>query len=69
MIGGIERRTPGNIKYQTHRNTYRKRENLILDPNQRTPSIFGYQAGRDTYMMRRIMYQRIMRRPPPVKEN
>jgi hypothetical protein len=52
-----------------HRNTYRKRENLILDPIQRTPSTFGYQAGRDTYMMRRILYQRIMRRPSPVKEN
>jgi hypothetical protein len=69
LIGGIERRTPGKIKYQMHRNTYRKRENLILDPNQRTPSIFGYQTGRDTYMRRRILYQRIMRRPPPVKEN
>jgi len=46
-----------------HRNTYRKRENLILDPIQRTPSTFGYQAGRDTYMMRRILYQRIMRKP------
>jgi hypothetical protein len=52
-----------------HRNTYRKGENLILDPNQRTPSIFGYQAGRDTYMMWKILYQRIMRRPFPVKEN
>jgi hypothetical protein len=38
-----------------HRNTYRKRENLILDPNQRTPGTFGYQAGRDTYMMMRIL--------------
>jgi hypothetical protein len=28
-IGGIKRRTPGKIKYQTHRNTYRKRENLV----------------------------------------
>jgi hypothetical protein len=46
-----------------HRNTYRRRENLILDANQRTPSTFGYQAGRDTYMKRRILYQRIMRRP------
>jgi hypothetical protein len=27
--GGIERRTLGKIKYQTHRNTYRKRENLV----------------------------------------
>jgi hypothetical protein len=27
--GGIERRTPGKRKYQTHRNTYRKRENLV----------------------------------------
>jgi hypothetical protein len=52
-----------------HRNTYRKRENPILDPNQRTPSTFGYQAGRDTYMMWRILYQRIMRRSSPVKEN
>jgi hypothetical protein len=52
-----------------HRNTYRKRGNLILDPNQRTPSTFGYQASRDTYMMWKILYQRIMRRPSPVKEN
>ena len=27
--GGIERRTPGKIKFQTHRDTYRKRENLV----------------------------------------
>ena len=69
LIGGIERRTPGKIKYQTHRNTYTKGENLILNLNQRTPSTIGYQAGRDTYMMWRILYQRIMRRPSPVKEN
>jgi hypothetical protein len=52
-----------------HRSTYRKRENLIQNLNQRTPSTIGYQAGRDTYMMWRILYQRIMRRPSPVKEN
>jgi len=34
-----------------HRNTYRKRENLILNLNQRTPSTIGYQTGRGTYMM------------------
>jgi hypothetical protein len=44
LIGGIERRTPGKIKYQTHKSTYRKRENLILNLNQRTPSTFGYQT-------------------------
>jgi hypothetical protein len=52
-----------------HRSTYRKRENLILNLNQRTPSAIGYQAGRVTYIMWKILYQRIMRRPPPVKEN
>jgi hypothetical protein len=52
-----------------HRNTYRKRENLILNLNQRTPSTIGYQAGRITYMMWKNLYQSIMRRPPPVKEN
>jgi hypothetical protein len=68
LIGGIERRTPGKTKYQRHRSTYRKRENSILNLNQRTPSIFGNQAGRDTYMMWKILYQKIMRRPFPVKE-
>jgi hypothetical protein len=52
-----------------HRDTYRKVENLMLNLNQRTPSAFGYQAGRDTYMMWKILYQRIMIRPSPVKEN
>jgi hypothetical protein len=52
-----------------HRSTYRKRENLILNLNQRTPRASGYQAGRVTYIMWKILYQRIMRRPPPVKEN
>jgi hypothetical protein len=52
-----------------HRSTYRKRENSILNLNQRTPSTFEYQAGRVTYMMWKILYQRIMRRPFPVKEN
>jgi hypothetical protein len=52
-----------------HRNTSRKGENLIPDPNQRTPSTFGYQAGKDTYMMWKILCQRIMRRPFPVKED
>jgi hypothetical protein len=50
LIGGIERRTPGKIKYQMHRDTYRKGENLILNLDQRTPSTIGYQAGRVTYM-------------------
>jgi hypothetical protein len=52
-----------------HRDTYTKGENLILNLNQRTPSTIGYQAGRDTYMMWKILYQRIMRRLSPVKEN
>jgi len=52
-----------------HRNTYRKGENLILNLNQRTPSTIGYQAGRVTYMIQKILYQRIMGRPPPVKGN
>jgi hypothetical protein len=52
-----------------HRSTYRKGENPILNLNQRTPSTIGYQAGRVTYMMWKILYQRIIRRPPPVKEN
>jgi hypothetical protein len=64
----MERKTPGKIKYQMHRNTYRKGENLILNLNQRTPSTFGYQTGKVTYMIWNILYQRIMRRPPPVKE-
>jgi len=69
LIGGIERRTPGKIKYQMHRSTYRKGENSILNLSQRTPSTIEYQAGRVTYKMWKILYQRIMRRPPPVKEN
>jgi hypothetical protein len=51
LISGIERRTPGKIKYQTHRDTCRKREkNLVPNLDQGTPSMIGYQAGRDTYM-------------------
>jgi hypothetical protein len=52
-----------------HKSTYRKRENLILNLNQRTPSTIGYQTGRITYMMLKILYQRFMRRPLPVKGN
>jgi hypothetical protein len=48
LIGGIERRTPGKIKYQTHRDTYRRGENLVLNLEQSTPSTIGYQAGRVT---------------------
>jgi hypothetical protein len=33
LIGGIERRTPSKFKYQTHRSTYRKRQNSILNLN------------------------------------
>jgi hypothetical protein len=54
LRGGIEWRTPGKIKYQTHRRTYRKRESLIQNLNQRTPSIVEYQTGRTTYMMIKI---------------
>jgi hypothetical protein len=56
LRSGIEWRTPGKIKYQMHRSTYRKRENLIQNLNQRTPSIFEYQTGRTTYMMWKILY-------------
>jgi hypothetical protein len=52
-----------------HRSTYRKRENLIQNPNQRAPSIIEYQAGRTTYMMMEILYWKIMRRPIPVNGN
>jgi hypothetical protein len=55
-MGGNERRTPGKIKYQMHKSTYRKRENPILNLNQRTPSTIEYQAGRVTYMMLKILY-------------
>jgi hypothetical protein len=68
-MGGIERRTPGKIKYQMHGDTCRKGENLVLNLDQRTPSTIGYQAGRGTHMMWKILYQKIMRRPSPVKEN
>jgi transcriptional regulator of NAD metabolism len=51
LRGGVEWRTPGKIKYQMHRSTYRKRENLIQNLNQRTLSIVEYQTGRTTYMM------------------
>jgi hypothetical protein len=49
-----------------HRSTYRKGENPILNLNQGTPGTIGYQAGS---MVWKILYQRIMRRPPPVKGN
>jgi hypothetical protein len=33
LRSGIEWRTSGEIKYQMHRSTYRKRENLIQNLN------------------------------------
>jgi hypothetical protein len=69
LRSGIEWRTPSKIKYQMHRSTYRKRENLIQNLNQRTPSIVEYQTGRTTYIMMKNLYWRFMGRPIPVNEN
>jgi predicted RNA-binding protein len=58
-------RTPGKIKYQTHMDTYRKRENFVqaLNGEQQVYLI------PDKYKYLHNLYGKIMRRPPPVNEN